>query len=462
MVTVTNNVIRGNRASAHDPSDNTGDAVGGGGWVYGDTLYIVDNLVEDNVASVEGHGFGGGICVGAGSGVVAGNLVLSNAATLSPTAEGLGGGLFVDNESFVTLENDVLAGNRAGTEGSGLWLGRTSIYYAPASGHLRHVTLADNEGGAGVYVGPASEVALTDTILAGHSLGITVAGGATATLEATLWHGNGQDWAGAGAITTGTVNVWGNPAFVDPAAGDYHLGPGSAAIDAGTDAGVLSDLDGQARPAIDGYDIGADEFYGPRLALAKTAAPDPVLSGGLLTYTLRLTNSGTVALAATVTDHLPAEVVPAGVLTWTLPPLPAGQAWSQTVAVTVEAGYLGTLTNRLAAGSLEGAAGAYTHTATVVEGPIAGLAAWNDGPTILGEATLLAAAVAAGTNVTYTWTLGDGAFAGGPLVSHAYPATGTYTARVTAANSLGWMTATTVVQVEMQRIYLPLVVRSGE
>ena len=52
----------------------------------------------------------------------------------------------------------------------------------------------------------------------------------------------------------------GDPAFVDPANDDYHLGSGSAAIDAGVDAGVASDIDGDPRPAGIGYDIGADEF----------------------------------------------------------------------------------------------------------------------------------------------------------------------------------------------------------
>ena len=79
-------------------------------------------------------------------------------------------------------------------------------------------------------------------------------------MEATLW-GNGTDWAGDGIILTGTVNIWGHPAFVDPDAGDYHLGPGGAAIDAGVDAGVTTDIDGHARPNGNGFDIGADEYY---------------------------------------------------------------------------------------------------------------------------------------------------------------------------------------------------------
>lgn len=49
------------------------------------------------------------------------------------------------------------------------------------------------------------------------------------------------------------------PRFVDPAGSNYHLQPGSAAIDSGIDAGVMVDVDGQQRPALGGYDIGYDE-----------------------------------------------------------------------------------------------------------------------------------------------------------------------------------------------------------
>ena len=120
---------------------------------------------------------------------------------------------------------------------------------------LLHTTIARNHGGdgSGIHVaGAGSTVALTNTILVSHTVGITVAAGNTATLEATLWGtgtwANLTDWGGAGTIRTGTINLWGDPAFVDPDAGDYHIRFGSAAIDAGVDAGVTQDIDGERRP----------------------------------------------------------------------------------------------------------------------------------------------------------------------------------------------------------------------
>jgi hypothetical protein len=129
-------------------------------------------------------------------------------------------------------------------------------------GCLRHNTIADNlanSGGQGVYVGSYATLAFTNTIIAGHSdAGITATTGSAVTLEATLWYSNGVHTGGAGTIVTGTLNVFDDPVFVNPAAGDYHLGIGSMAIDAGLDAGITTDIDGE--PRIPPHDIGADEY----------------------------------------------------------------------------------------------------------------------------------------------------------------------------------------------------------
>jgi len=152
-----------------------------------------------------------------------------------------------------------VADNHANTEGSGLYF---DAFYGANSGSLLHNTIADNRGsGQGVHVGYNTTLVFTNTIIIGHSsAGINVIAGSTATLESTLWHNNGADTSGGGAIVTGTINVYDDPAFVNPSAWDYHLAEGSAAIDAGVDAGVTTDIDGHFRPKGDGCDIGADEF----------------------------------------------------------------------------------------------------------------------------------------------------------------------------------------------------------
>jgi fibronectin-binding autotransporter adhesin len=212
------------------------------GGAGGSTLTA--NLITANEA-----GCGGGLALVQGSAVVQSNVIASNEA-------GSGGGLCLEDHSDVLLVNNWIVDNQALYDGGGLLAADSRL-------RLAHNTIARNAGHNGLYVGSYTEttsaVILTDTILVSHTVGVAVTAGNTASLEATLW-GNDTDWAGAGAIYTGTVNVWGDPAFADPGAGDYHIGPGSVAVDAGVSAGVTTDIDGDPRPMDAGYDIGADEL----------------------------------------------------------------------------------------------------------------------------------------------------------------------------------------------------------
>ncbi len=105
-----------------------------------------------------------------------------------------------------------------------------------------------------------------------------------------------------------------------------------------------------------------------------------------------------------------------------------------------------------------------TTLVTIIDVPIAGLVATNDSPTPLGNVTTLTATITAGSNVTYTWAFGDGTTGSGALVTHTYPATGTFTAVVTASNSVGLLTATTDVTIidapAGSGVYLPIILRN--
>jgi len=233
----------------------------GGGIVLAySAATLVGNAITANTTDDEG----GGLLVFQSPAILRRNTVIANRARY-------GGGALL-SRSGATLTNNVIADNVADVAGSGLFI-------EGSSPRLLHTTLARNGGGdgSGVYVttyppyplpgpGVSTMIRLTNTIVVSHIVGISVTAGNTVTLEATLW-GTGAwanivDWGGAGQVFSGTINVRGNPSFVAPDAGDYHIGPASAATDAGVEAGVVTDIDNQPRPYRE-PDLGADEYWPP-------------------------------------------------------------------------------------------------------------------------------------------------------------------------------------------------------
>jgi hypothetical protein len=132
---------------------------------------------------------------------------------------------------------------------------------------LAHVTAADNMAPTFLYVFASggdrgTTLTLTNTLAVSFNNLFAAYQGSGA--EILIRHTNTL------VDDVGTLHrtVFGTPTFeaVDLLSGDawlnssYHLGPRSDAIDAGVDAGVTVDIDGDMRPIHDGFDIGADEL----------------------------------------------------------------------------------------------------------------------------------------------------------------------------------------------------------
>jgi len=282
---------------------------GGGLWARGDDILIQGNTFVDNSAygggglAVNGAGlvksnvisgnraiYGGGMHIGGGDPVLDSNVIISN------SAQQAGGGISIFNcypACAPLLENNVIAKNVMMGDASWFLSGGSAVLvYFGQSAELIHNTIVGNRcpngDGSAVLVYHSSVVTLTNNILVSHTLGITVASDCTATLEATLWGAgawaNRADWGGTGKVATGTINVWRDPSFVDPLNDDYHIRFTSPAVDAGVEAGVAGDLDGEARPFNAAPDIGADEWA----TVEAVAEPDSVsaitaTAGGLTT-----------------------------------------------------------------------------------------------------------------------------------------------------------------------------------
>jgi PKD repeat protein len=421
--------------SGNTLSDNYANQGGGVYSFYSDPI-LYDNRILANQAN-----WGGGLYLLQYYGVMDSNVVASNTADST-------GGFYLDGGAPIII-NNIFTHNHSESYGSGMSIDISH------SARLMNNTIANNTGGygMGITVMSNSQIVLTNTIITSQSIGIYVPGGNnqnTVVMEGTLWGSgawaNGQDWAGGGPIYTGTVNVWGDPGFVNPENGDYHISYGSAAIDAGIDAGVYTDIDGEPRPAGAGFDIGADELQAA-LSLGLSASPDPVASGGNLTYTLILTNTGGVELNAIITATFPAQVAPGGSLTWSVDLPAGGDPWTESVIVVLDPSYAGPLTSTLKAVSLEGARVVVTNTVTAVQ-PVLGLAALNSSPTRLGQPTTFTATLATGSEVWFEWNFGDGTSGAGQSVEHTYPSSGVYTATVTASNAVSDQSAQTILIVE--------------
>lgn len=187
--------------------------------------------------------------------------------------QGSSGGAISTDRTHITIEGNWFVGNNSHLT---VDLSASGAYSATVRNNL----FKDNTGGGlsvngdGYTNVPVLHNTFTNngTVLSSNQA-VLLSGNAGAVMINNLIanHPGASIVTSSGGTVSGSHNLFwqngsnphllSNPVQADPAfAPDgYHLGPGSAAVDSGTNAGITVDIDGQSRPQGGGFDIGADE-----------------------------------------------------------------------------------------------------------------------------------------------------------------------------------------------------------
>jgi hypothetical protein len=222
-----------------------------------------ETIISDCIINGNHSGnFGGGIYNSVPA--IIQNCVISlNSANLS------GGGIY--SSAPVTIINCVITENSGWYSGGGI--------YCSSSAAIKFCTLSDNSSqyGGGIYCEGASSAASVNSCIlwddhatiAGSELALVAGSTLSIDFSNVLGGANGASAEAGSVLNWGNGNIDSYPEFVDYpghwdgsswVGPDCHLTSDSPCIDAGADAGVSADIDGDARPQLAGYDMGSDEY----------------------------------------------------------------------------------------------------------------------------------------------------------------------------------------------------------
>lgn len=251
------------------------DGIGGGVYIAYNEPTIRQSSFVSNMAA----GSGGGIALAYCSADLSGNLIMENSADYGAgircysctgtiercqfqrnLAEWDAGGIYLDDCTLTMVNNFICLNGLIDEYGSA-----AGILIDSGSVTMIHNTVARNTGGVrcGINItdimGPPAVVWITNQITASHETGVFVDDGSSLIMDTTHWHGNTTNWTGPGSIDPGSAAFFGDPQFVDPAGGDFHIQAGSPAVGNAAKTFITEDIDSQLRPWDGGSDIGADE-----------------------------------------------------------------------------------------------------------------------------------------------------------------------------------------------------------
>ncbi|MBI3960818.1 MAG: right-handed parallel beta-helix repeat-containing protein, partial [Chloroflexi bacterium] len=257
---------------------------------------------------------GGGLYMQEVTGTLTANIVSGNSAS------GDGGGFYIVGGKLAMI-NDLIVQNRIGisiTLGSAILISGTDL-------SLIHTTIADNQhqnldgDGRNTAVsifGKGSKLTMLNSIVANHEVGVE--GDPANKVDGTnnVWWNNSIRHWGKDLFGDFSIHLFGDPQFVDPASGDYHIKRTSAAFDAGVATaadfgwnGIATDLAGEPRLRAFAVDAGAyEQRYANGLYLTQQPSERIVADGLSFTYVISIANHSPAAVAdVALQDLLPGD-----------------------------------------------------------------------------------------------------------------------------------------------------------
>jgi hypothetical protein len=226
-----------------------GDMNGGGIYLKDTNATMDGDVVSNNIVGVSGSlGDGGGVYA-LNSGVTATGVTLQG-----NQANTLGGGMYADVTSTLSLSESkvlsnsallgggVYAGGPSSTLNHNLWVGNTgrACYFSSPGGSFIGNTMDVNSGIA-LYLTSTTIPVVNNLVTNTTGSGIRCAGTPRPTpTYCDVWN-NTTDYDGC---TPGTGCISLDPVYVNAAGGDYHVGLHSPAIDSGDPDPGRNDPDG--------------------------------------------------------------------------------------------------------------------------------------------------------------------------------------------------------------------------
>ena len=428
---ITNNVIADNSA-----------AVGSGLSFWGNLEpypfrydLITSGLIAHNTIA-NNHGGGAGVSLSSTQGPV--TTLTSGAAkgaTLVPTTTGAGWNVG-DMVSLISTSSDWI------TTG---WEAHTIAAIQGGTGLVLDAPLQHSYGTGSLLAG--TRLVLVNNVIAGCPCGVHARESDT-LVTGVNWFGNTADVCNTYAAPgLGTFHclvgvsspTTGDPRFVDPARGDYHITAASAAISSGVASSVTVDFDNQPRPAGSPPDLGADQLGGGCIAVEAVAI------GGPATATVGVPVSVTAAVT-------PASATAKVDVRWAPEPASGQGTSAATYTFTTPGSPVVTALAR-------NCGGAVSASRTIGVGTC-GLDCWATVPATVQpgrDATFAGGATATGCAdaTEYRWNFGDETAPGqGATAVHSYGAVDRYRWTLTATSGAAVCVKTGEIRVKAKHGHL--------